>query len=411
VWVDGMWTRSESHGKRRQNYDFRLVCLWLVCVCLINAALATAQTELPVHDSLSSPRLLTLDEGRSIVNVAWQQDRPAPGVRDCSHFVHQIYADAGFEYAYASSFEIYEGNENFERVRNPHPGDLIAWPGHVGIVVDPLEHSFYSLVRTGLEAQDYRSGYWRSRGIPRFYRFKVEQGTIVNAAKISGSSKILNGRKDRSAGTNAGSKIKERTGDGYDSSDRPPSSVSEKADVIYGPPAAAVSAVSKSPEPPFAIPASVIIASGNRLPTREEVMEAISELSDAGGSILRTDDPMKAEVPVVIVEQIEVERVEAKRDHGWARLMVDFKVAIDGGAVTVKRHREKVRWELRRTDAGWEAITPQDRRYVPHDVAVKNLADQLARLAKSHGAAEHQPAVMRQEAQLAGLLNALLQSK
>ena len=107
----------------------RSVCLWLVCVCLVNAASAMAQSKLPVHDSVSSPRLLTIDEGRSIVNVAWQQDRPAPGVRDCSHFVHQIYANAGFEYAYASSFEIYEGNENFERVRNPHPGrfDCMAW--------------------------------------------------------------------------------------------------------------------------------------------------------------------------------------------------------------------------------------------------------------------------------------------
>lgn len=296
-------------------------------------------------------------------------------------------------------------------MRNPHPGDLIAWPGHVGIVVDPLQHSFYSLVRTGLEAQDYRSGYWRSRGIPRFYRYKVEQGAIVNAAKISGSSRVSNGRMERGGGTNAASKIKERPGDEYDSSDRPPAAISEKADVIYGPTAPAVSAVSKSPEPPFSIPARVMIATGNRRPTREEVTEAISELSDAGGSVLRTDDPMKAEVPVVIVEQIEVERVEAKRDRGWARLMIDFKVSIDGGEFTVKHHREKVRWELRRTDAGWEAITPQDRRYVQHDAAVKNLADQLARLAKSDGAAEHQPAVLRQEAQLAGLLNTLLQSK
>jgi hypothetical protein len=59
-------------------------------------------------------------------------------------------------------------------VRHPQPGDLIVWPGHVGIVLKPLEHSFYSLVSTGLEAQNYEGTYWRSRGRPRFYRYKVE---------------------------------------------------------------------------------------------------------------------------------------------------------------------------------------------------------------------------------------------
>jgi len=44
-------------------------------------------------------------------------------------------------------------------------------------------------------------------------------------------------------------------------------------------------------------------------------------------------------------------------------------------------------------------------------VAVKNLAANLARLASSDGAAEHQQAVLRQESQLAGLLSALLENK
>lgn len=103
LWMGDMWTISESHGTRRGIFDLRVVCLELVCVCLIHVALAMAQTELPVHDSVSSPRLLTLEEGRSIVNVAWQEDRPVAEVRDCSHLVHQIYAHAGFEYPYASS--------------------------------------------------------------------------------------------------------------------------------------------------------------------------------------------------------------------------------------------------------------------------------------------------------------------
>jgi hypothetical protein len=154
----------------------------------------------------------------------------------------------------------------------------------------------------------------------------------------------------------------------------------------------------------------VIVAAGNKPPTREEVAEGISELSDALGSALSTDDPLNNQRPIVIVEQFNVERIDVKRDRGWARLVVDSKVFMGGGATQVKRRREKVQWELRRTESGWEAVMPTDRTYVPHDVAVKNLAANLARLANSDGAATHEQAVLRQESQLAGLLNALLES-
>ncbi|MGB8456116.1 MAG: hypothetical protein WCE50_00270, partial [Candidatus Acidiferrum sp.] len=179
----------------------------------------------------------------------------------------------------------------------------------------------------------------------------------------------------------------------------------------YGPPAPPVEPASKNAGAPFVIPASVIISTGNRRPRREEVAEGISELSDAGGSVLGTDNPLKVQHPVVIVEQFRVERVDFKRDRGWARLVVDSKVLIGGGAAKVKWQHEKVRWELRRTETGWAAVTPPDRTYVPHDVAVKNLAASLARLTNSDSAAQHQQAVLQQESQLASVLNALLESR
>jgi hypothetical protein len=350
---------------------------------------------------------LSVEEGRSIVEVAWQQDPPDAGMRDCSHTVHQIYASAGYEYPYASSFEIYAGNENFERVKNPRAGDLIAWPGHVGIVVDPLQHSFYSLVRTGLESQDYESPYWRSRGRPRFYRYKMESGGVVTAGNTAGTSRDSNGHARGVVATAVESQATAENAN----ANRPPAAVAKKSWAIYGPPAPPVSPVLKEVETAFEIPLSVIIAAGNKPPTREEVAEGVSELSDAAGSVLRTDDPLKAQLPMVIVEQFSVERVDVKRDHGWARLEVDSNVLIGGGTTQVRRRHEKVRWELRRTESGWEAIAPMDRTYVPHDVAVKNFAANLARLASSDGAAEHQQAVLRQESQLAGLLSALLESK
>jgi len=56
-------------------------------------------------------------------------------------------------------------------------------------------------------------------------------------------------------------------------------------------------------------------------------------------------------------------------------------------------------------------VAPSDRTYVQEDVAVKNLAAQLAHLTGSDGAPAHQEMVLRQESQLAKLLGALLETK
>ncbi len=395
--------RAIFHWRAFRSLLVVLETMSLVCVYGIAAATAAPQDARPVRDSETDVRLLSREEGRSIVHIAWQVELPADGMRDCSHVVHQIYTDAGFEYPYASSLDIYAGNENFVRVKTAHAGDVIAWPGHVGIVVDPLQHSFYSLVRTGLETQNYESPYWKSRGRPRFYRYKVENGGVVTAANTTSAPKVASGPartletivEERAAAKNA-------------SSNRPPATASERSTAIYGPPGPHASPVVMTTEA-LAIPPSVIVGTGNKAPTREEVAEGISAWSDPLGSAMVTGDVLKE--PVVIVEMFSVEQVEAKRDHGWARVIVDSRVLINGGTVQVKHRKEKVRWELRRTVSGWEAVRPTNRIYIPHDAAVKNFAADLARLTSSDGAAEHQEEVLRQESQLASLLNALLESK
>ena len=134
-------------------------------------------------------------------------------------------------------------------------------------------------------------------------------------------------------------------------------------------------------------------------------------MSNASGSVLRTNDPTKLALPVIIFERLQVDRLEIKRDHGWARLRIDSRATIAGGETDYKRRRERVRWELRRTESGWEAITPTDRTYVPNDVAVRHLAAQLAQLTERDGGAAHPETVLRQESRLASLLSALLENK
>ena len=141
------------------------------------------------------------------------------------------------------------------------------------------------------------------------------------------------------------------------------------------------------------------------------MLEGISELSSAAGNVLRTDEPLTLGTPVVIYDQLAMERVEIKRDHGWAHLQIESSLSIANAGTDVKKRSEKVRWELRRTKAGWEAVAPLDRTYVPRDVAVRMLAAQLAQLTQSDGAARHGEVVLREETQMVSLLSALLENK
>jgi cell wall-associated NlpC family hydrolase len=114
---------------------------------------------------------LSPDDRLSVIAAALDSKLRLYSERDCSHLVHTIYERAGFPYAYASSFDLYVGVEGFQRVAQPQPGDLVVWSGHVGIVIRPSHHVFFSFMHGGPGIDDYEASYWTSRGRARFYRY------------------------------------------------------------------------------------------------------------------------------------------------------------------------------------------------------------------------------------------------
>jgi cell wall-associated NlpC family hydrolase len=124
----------------------------------------------------SRPRALTHAEGKALAEFA-EHHRPVNQRPDCSHLVHELFAGAGLEYPYAPSTAIFAGLPQFQRVSSPQPGDLIVWPGHVGLVIDPHHHTFLSSTRTGIRTKDYTTAYWRTRGSPRLYRYVVSDAS------------------------------------------------------------------------------------------------------------------------------------------------------------------------------------------------------------------------------------------
>jgi len=92
---------------------------------------------------------------------------------DCSHFVNSLFEQVGLYYRYEPSIVLYSGTAPFKRVYKPVSGDLVVWPGHVGIVVDPNEQTFVSALHSGVKVASYSSSYWKRRGRARFFRYRL----------------------------------------------------------------------------------------------------------------------------------------------------------------------------------------------------------------------------------------------
>src|SRR5579859_2089588 len=372
----------------------------LCCACALWAtSVNAAQTTPAAAKPAPAVRMVSAKQGRAIVDAALQEDQPAQPSQDCSHLVHDIYSLAGYNYPYASSFELYAGHPNFRRVRYPQAGDLVAWPGHVGIVLEPRQHTFYSLVRSGLQAEDYQGPYWRSRGKPRFYRYVLGPAGRVETAQ---AKQVSPPRAPATARGGNASEVAER-GEPENPSSKPAvQDASERTPV-----ANRNARTSKSSVEPM--PSSILVSAEQRKPTADEVAGAISELSNTTADALRTDDPLRLQEDVVIFDELRVERVEMKRDKGWAHLQIDSHVRIATDGADFRQRHEKTRWELRRSENGWTAIAPAGPRYVPRDAAVRILAGQLAQMTQSEDAARHEEAIIGQEARIVNLLSALLE--
>lgn len=154
-----------------------------LCGFALSAPLARPQTQpapssivtTQVHHQKANKRparlALSPDDGLSVIAAALDARTHATQQRDCSHLVHAIYLQAGFPYPYASSSDLYDGMDDFRRVTRPQPGDMVVWPGHVGIVINPAQRLFFSRLRSGPGVDDYDAQYWKQRGPARFYRY------------------------------------------------------------------------------------------------------------------------------------------------------------------------------------------------------------------------------------------------
>jgi len=328
----------------------------------------------PAQRDPSGIRLLNSEEGRTLVNTALEQRDHGKTKPDCSHLVHQIYELSGFPYPYVSSYDLYAGIDNFRRVSTPHPGDLVVWRGHVGIVIDGIHHSFYSSVRSGLRTEYYDGPYWRTLGRPHFFRYVVAKSADFTATTASAPVNISK-PQTKPLSVPVRKEI----------ADAPPSGTDLSANI-------ASTTTSPSPTLPLnhalALPSRILVVSAAIPPTDEEVGEAISEFNSAAGNLLRDWPAEDSKRTILVYDKLHVDRIELKHDRGWVNAEVEERFSIGVKGVDEKRRVEKLRWELRRTPQGWRLQVPANRVYVPREVAVRVLAGQLALLTENEAASD-----------------------
>ena len=281
----------------------------LSTLCLATASTALGQNVQLASAETHGPRPIARTEGRKILAAIPTVGVESESETDCSHLVHDIYEQAGFPYEYVSSRELYIGSTSFTRVRVPRAGDLVVWRGHVGIVIDPQQQSFFSFVSSGPDTQFYDSPYWRARGIARFYRYVTDKPAHSDRTFEAADHPD---RKPLQVQVNNPS-----------SENYPPSKLSMLAPA---PASLPVPPAGTSSSTTVETPREIILQAAGKNPSPDEVVAAFVEMNQDLGESLWTglNSPGKS---IVVYRELRVQAVQIKGKRGTALVRIESLVA------------------------------------------------------------------------------------
>ena len=298
-------------------------------------------------------RPLTWREGAAIIENARENTSQIDPEEDCSHLVHDIYDLAGLHYTYAPSLDLYRGVDNFERVRTPQPGDLIVWRGHVGLVVDPSEHSFYSSLSTGPKVDTYNSPVWRRRGPVRFFRYLLHTGERVRF-----SANTLRAAVEDSS--------------------------TPKTELDSDEPKPATKAVPASLKPEY----TEVVFLNRERPTKAAFERAMLRLwSDPSDE---RQDRWEEASDVVIVESLKIEHLHLQGNVGTVDAKIRAAGHLTADAADGKSSTQAARFHLVRYKNGWRLDDPSGRMYLSGNAAVIAVSDRLSGIARENASRTEQ---------------------
>jgi hypothetical protein len=269
-------------------------------------------------------------------------------------------------------------------VRVPQAGDLVVWRGHVGIVIDPKQHSFFSFVHSGPDTQFYDSPYWRSRGIARFFRYVTEKP-------------LYPGRTLEAAGHADHEPLQGESG----SSENPlPSKLSKSALARASHP---VPAVYTSNPTTVETPREIVFQVAGKNPSPEEVVAALVEMNQDSGDSLRTGSLNNLGKSIIVYRELRASAVQIKGKRGTALVRIEsLGIPADTQTGSQPRWRDQS-LEFEKTKRGWVMSPIPDVAYVKREVALKALSVRLADLTT-----DANPEQEREQRQIIRLLNSMV---
>ena len=339
------------------------------------------------QDDQEDARPLTLDEGLAIIGAALDSRHHKAFSSDCSHFVHGLYQRAGFHYAYAPSSDLYAGVGEFRRVTHPQPGDLAVWRGHSGIVVNPAQHSFFSLLRSGPGVDSYDSPYWKRKGRPRFFRYvKTVPGRALSSSTRTASL--------RPSSLEDAEPHQAPTGD-------------QEPEISEGAASERTSPASRVADPALDAMTPRVAVVNSIHPKPDRLAEAFIRACTEAEPNLRGRDLFHSAQRVIVFDHFTVKKVHVSGSQDWVDVQIDELAALTGGTGETHKHSERQRWVLTRRDkTTWELTPPRDVIYLPQPIAVRLLARQLAQLTENSPTPASRT---KEDAELARVLDTLLQ--
>ena len=356
-----------------------------VALCLATASAALGQNVRPASGETSEPRPIARKEGRKILAAIPAVDTESESETDCSHLVHDVYAQAGFPYDYVSSRELYLGNRNFTRVHAPQAGDLVVWRGHVGIVIDPKEHSFFSFVRSGPDTQLYDSPYWRSRGSARFFRYT--SGKPLPSGRTLEATHRADQQPLQTASRN--------------SENRPPAGMAKPAPTFESNSPAAETSSSTTVE----TPQEIVLQVARKNPSPDELLAAFVEMNRDSAESLGTRGLNSLGKPIIVYREVRVSAIQIKGKRGTALVRIESLGAPPYMQTDSQRRWKEQSLEFEKTKRGWVMSPIQEAAYVKREVALQVLSARLAELAQNTDATPEQE---REQKQIIRFLNLLV---
>ncbi len=380
------------------------LALWLLLFCLAGGPAGLAQQKQGLNGAYratgegpgsqrttTSSRPLTPDEGLAILGAALDSRHHPVSTADCSHLVHALYERAGFHYAYAPSWDLYLGIDEFQRVTNPQPGDLAVWRGHAGIVVNPVQRSFFSLLNSGPGVDSYDAPYWKQRGRPHFFRYVKAAPSTVLSGSLRTASLDPTTLHDAGPHQPAAEDIVPDASEASSGETRSPTRLATNQAVSTTIPG---------------VPVGVPVVHFSH-PKPDQVESAFLQTCTDSEENLRGRDLFRSAQPLIVFDHFAVSKVHIAGSQGWAEVQIEKLVSLADGKADVRRHSDRQRWPLiRRDKTSWDLTPPRATIYLPQQIAARILAQQLAQLTEDRPDSTTKP---QQKAELARLLNSLLQ--